>query len=799
MDRSARNDNAYETASSLPSQPVNKSVQCQASAQASNAAAQAHGGQGLPVDPRPHSLGRGRGQPIFNPDHPQRNPQPRPPNLGRDITPPPRPGNDDAEYNELRDRVLCDLLRRERQPAEGARVPKAIHNWPFKFRGTKDSTNLNTFLDRVESFAFSEGVNNAMLLRAIKHLLQDDALDWYSRALNEGELDTWENFKLMIRQEYLSSHYGQLLREEASSRYQGANEIFQKYYRDISALFRFVQPPMSQEDKFFILKKNMNPEYATILASARPQTIQDMVEVCNAYDDTRTLLTHQRRTPIPHSSLLEPNLATPSGSQRSQANNAGWQRFGGRVNAIDSREENQDRRGRYDATSADQRDNLDEDDWTEQIEQLTQQICAIRTQFQKRSNEQYRRGGNYAGQRWQSHQQQPVAEEQQPMGARNNHQQSESAQPRVNQRSPEQVATRPSAEQRQGTLLCWNCDEEGHRFTDCDKAQAVFFCYRCGRKGYTLRNCPECYAEQGNGPAGSHDNRPHATINILGKEITGLLDSGANCSLLGGAWVDIVDELQLKRGTLKGGIQTADGTKHEIEEFANLPIAYNGRHETIPVLLIPSLPNSLILGMNFWEAFGVKAICCSITTKPIETEPHPEPMRELNKQEQWQLDKAIAKFPCSREGMIGRTTNAKHEATGVSPHFANFGRDLILHTDLYKQQDLNAPDDPKLAQDLRLSKLKRIHEFVIQKIKNNHEKSKQRYNLRTRAVSFKVGELVWRKLFSLSSKADHVNQKLNPKYVPAIVKVVLGHNLYELEDISSGKRGRYHAKDLKSD
>ncbi|XP_052563530.1 uncharacterized protein LOC120423844 [Culex pipiens pallens] len=475
----------------------------QASAQAGNAAAEAQGGQGLPVDPRPHSLGRGRGRPVFNPNHPQRDPQPRPPNLGRDITPPPRLQNDDAEYNGLRDRVLCDLLRRERQPAEGARIPKAIHNWPFKFRGTKDSTNLNTFLDRVESFAFSEGVNNAMLLRAIKHLLQDDALDWYSRALNEGELDTWENFKLMIRQEYLSSHYGQLLREEASSRYQGANEKFQKYYRDISALFRFVQPPMSQEDKFFILKKNMNPEYATILASARPQTIQDMVEVCNAYDDTRTLLTHQRRTPIPHSSLLEPNLATPSGSQRSQANNAGWQRFGGRVNAIDSREENQDRRGRYEAASADQRESLDEDDWTDQIEQLTQQICAIRTQFQKRSNEQYRRGGNYAGQRWQSHQQQPVAEEQQPMLARNNHQQSESAQPRANQRSPEQVATRPSAEQRHGTLMCWNCDEEGHRFTDCDKAQAVFFCYRCGRKGYTLRNCPECYAEQGNGQAGS--------------------------------------------------------------------------------------------------------------------------------------------------------------------------------------------------------------------------------------------------------------------------------------------------------
>lgn len=156
------------------------------------------------------------------------------------------------------------------------------------------------------------------------------------------------------------------------------------------------------------------------------------------------------------------------------------------------------------------------------------------------------------------------------------------------------------------------------------------------------------------------DNRPHATINILGKEITGLLDSGANCSLLGGAWVDIVDDLQLKRGAITGSIQTADGTKHASEEFVNLPIAYNGRHETIPVLLIPSLPNSLILGMNFWEAFGVKAVCCSLRADPIETEPDPEPMRELNKQEQFQLEKVIAKFPCSREGKIGRTTKYVH-------------------------------------------------------------------------------------------------------------------------------------------
>lgn len=143
--------------------------------------------------------------------------------------------------------------------------------------------------------------------------------------------------------------------------------------------------------------------------------------------------------------------------------------------------------------------------------------------------------------------------------------------------------------------------------------------------------------------------------------------------------------------------------------------------------------------------------------------------------------------------------SAKHEVTGMNPHFANYGRDLILHTDLYAQQTLNASDDPKIAQDMRLSALLRIHEFVLQKIHNNHEKSKARYNLRKRSVDFKVGTVVWRRNFTQSSKINRINRKLDPKFIPAIVKQKLGVNLYTLEDVTTGKKGQYHAKDIKSD
>ncbi|KXJ82633.1 hypothetical protein RP20_CCG012365 [Aedes albopictus] len=143
--------------------------------------------------------------------------------------------------------------------------------------------------------------------------------------------------------------------------------------------------------------------------------------------------------------------------------------------------------------------------------------------------------------------------------------------------------------------------------------------------------------------------------------------------------------------------------------------------------------------------------------------------------------------------------SAKHESTGVSPHYANFGRELLLFTDLYQLQDMNTEKDAKQSQDRRLAGIQRIQKFIAQRIKENHEKSKQRYDLRKRSAAYKEGDIVWRRTFELSSKVDKINQKLKPKFTPAIIRKVLGVNLYELEDVVTGRTGRYHDKDIKTD
>lgn len=68
------------------------------------------------------------------------------------------------------------------------------------------------------------------------------------------------------------------------------------------------------------------------------------------------------------------------------------------------------------------------------------------------------------------------------------------------QRHPNQQANRreqrgtanPQANADQAnTLDCWNCQERGHSWRQCQR-QKVIFCYGCGNLGRVIRNCERC-------------------------------------------------------------------------------------------------------------------------------------------------------------------------------------------------------------------------------------------------------------------------------------------------------------------
>lgn len=105
----------------------------------------------------------------------------------------------------------------------------------------------------------------------------------------------------------------------------------------------------------------------------------------------------------------------------------------------------------------------------------------------------------------------------------------------------------------------------------------------------------------------------------------GLLDGGAQLSVVGARFKKTIQELKLRTSPGISSIATADQTKHKIESNIELPILFKGREKVITAAFVPSLDEYIILGMDFWDAFEVKPSVYTISEsieQPITSESH---------------------------------------------------------------------------------------------------------------------------------------------------------------------------------
>jgi hypothetical protein len=86
-------------------------------------------------------------------------------------------------------------------------------------------------------------------------------------------------------------------------------------------------------------------------------------------------------------------------------------------------------------------------------------------------------------------------------------------------------------------------------------------------------------------------------------------------------------------------VTTASDSRHLITGLVQLPISVKDRRETLPVLVVPSLNHTLILGVNFFKSFQV-----SLT----------------NKNDTWQVDVSPPRTPDATTGLppVNATVNA---------------------------------------------------------------------------------------------------------------------------------------------
>lgn len=105
-------------------------------------------------------------------------------------------------------------------------------------------------------------------------------------------------------------------------------------------------------------------------------------------------------------------------------------------------------------------------------------------------------------------------------------------------------------------------------------------------------------------------------VKVLGKELDALLDSGAAISIISDPKILARHNFKIRPTELR--IRTADETEHPGIGMLHIPYTFQGTTKVIPTLYVPQIAKQLILGIDFWNHFGIKpAISNNAEWKPL--------------------------------------------------------------------------------------------------------------------------------------------------------------------------------------
>ncbi|KNC33715.1 hypothetical protein FF38_03145 [Lucilia cuprina] len=189
---------------------------------------------------------------------------------------------------------------------------------------------------------------------------------------------------------------------------------------------------------------------------------------------------------------------------------------------------------------------------------------------------------------------------------------------------------------------CWNCDQPGHHWEDCLETRNIF-CYGCAQKIHTSPSAQnvqkrkeifECNAlismpirKQKRSTLrirsfyktrklfskykvsaiinNNNDKRYYASVKFLSFKELGLLDTGANISCIGSE-LAAYNFSQFKEFVpSKSCVKTADGRLQKVIGFMFVDVTFQNMTRKLKILIIPTITQKLILGLDFWKAFNL--------------------------------------------------------------------------------------------------------------------------------------------------------------------------------------------------
>lgn len=181
----------------------------------------------------------------------------------------------------------------------------------------------------------------------------------------------------------------------------------------------------------------------------------------------------------------------------------------------------------------------------------------------------------------------------------------------------------------------------------------------------------------------------------------------------------------------------------------------------------------------YTSRYHPQANAAEAANKTVETAIRTYLRDELNHKD-W--DKYLPQIACAMN-------TSQHSSTLLSPYFALFGTQMCTSGQDY--------DNSETPDDNHSDKMTEIRKIIRSNLLKNYESSKRRYDLRSRPISYEVGDEIWVKNRILSNAVKGITAKLAPEYRKCVVKKKIGTNSYEVANMMGKSMGIFNTDCLK--
>lgn len=157
-----------------------------------------------------------------------------------------------------------------------------VNQWRVSYSGDGRGMHLFDFLSQLKLHQRSEMVSDDELLRAMTHLLQGRAAQWYESVYDS--ILTWDQLVEALKSEFLPRNYSFTLLNDIVNRRQKPNEHVGEYFTNMKSLFKWLGVTLTEEHKVHIVQKNLLPKFSSV-ALLGLRNLQELSDACRRIDE----------------------------------------------------------------------------------------------------------------------------------------------------------------------------------------------------------------------------------------------------------------------------------------------------------------------------------------------------------------------------------------------------------------------------------------------------------------------------------------------------------------------------------